>query len=152
DHRHHHRRAMIFLDDHLHAVGERVIVRRRRGGSHVERNQHARQPRRKQETAHDRIDEADVTADSMFSFLKSDKGEAKDSDWRARLKRGLELTRNVLNTDLGELLRKRTTIDESLYEELETLLIASDVGVGATQWLLDTVRARAKRERFSDPA
>jgi len=88
----------------------------------------------------------------MFSFLKSDKGEAKDSDWRARLKRGLELTRNVLNTDLGELLRKRTTIDESLYEELETLLIASDVGVGAAQYLLDAVRARAKRERFSDPA
>ncbi|HTP96328.1 MAG TPA: signal recognition particle-docking protein FtsY [Burkholderiales bacterium] len=87
-----------------------------------------------------------------MSFLKSDKGEQQGSSWAARLKRGLALTRNVLNTDLGALLAGRARIDESLYDELETLLLTCDVGVAASRTLVQAVRERARRDNLAEPA
>ena len=41
-------------------------------------------------------------------------------------------------------------IDENLYEELETGLLAADVGINATTWLLSTLRKQAKREGLTN--
>lgn len=41
-------------------------------------------------------------------------------------------------------------IDENLYEELETGLLTADVGINATNWLLSTLRKRAKREGLTN--
>lgn len=41
-------------------------------------------------------------------------------------------------------------IDENLYEELETKLLAADVGINATTWLLSTLRKQAKREGLTN--
>ncbi|MCP6559695.1 signal recognition particle receptor subunit alpha, partial [Klebsiella pneumoniae] len=41
---------------------------------------------------------------------------------------------------------------DELLEELETLLITSDVGLDATTHLLDVLRERVRRERIEDPA
>jgi fused signal recognition particle receptor len=87
----------------------------------------------------------------MLSFLKSDKGEGKPSGWAQKLKRGLAATRDVLNTDLAQLLARRTQIDEALYEELETLLLSCDVGVAATAYLMEHVRSVARRDRLDQP-
>jgi fused signal recognition particle receptor len=71
------------------------------------------------------------------------------TSWAARLKAGLARTREVLNTDLGALLARRS-IDESLYEELETALLAADCGVEATRSLLEDLRKRVRAERIED--
>jgi fused signal recognition particle receptor len=73
------------------------------------------------------------------------------TSWAARLKAGLTRTREVLNTDIGELL-SRPAIDETLFEELETALISADCGVDAARVLIDRLRARARRERISSGA
>ena len=73
------------------------------------------------------------------------------TSWAARLKAGLARTREVLNTDLGTLLSRRK-IDEALFEELETALLAADCGVEATRDLIEELRASAKRERLEDGA
>lgn len=73
------------------------------------------------------------------------------TSWAARLKAGLARTREVLNTDLGELLSRRQ-IDEALFDELETALLSADCGVEATRDLLDDLRARVKRQRIEDGA
>jgi fused signal recognition particle receptor len=89
----------------------------------------------------------------MSSFIKSDKkGEAAPSGWMARLKAGLTATREKFGNQLGALLGRHGRIDESLYEELETLLLSSDVGVSSTQDLIAEVRKRVARERVSEPA
>ena len=89
----------------------------------------------------------------MSSFIKSDKkGEAAPSGWMARLKAGLTATREKFGNQLGALLGRHGRIDESLYEELETLLLSSDVGVSSTQDLIAEVRKRVVRERVSEPA
>jgi fused signal recognition particle receptor len=73
------------------------------------------------------------------------------TSWAARLKAGLARTRKVLNADLGTLLSRRR-IDETLFEELETALLAADCGVEATRDLLDDLRARVKKHRIEDGA
>ena len=62
--------------------------------------------------------------------------------WFARLRGGLARTRSQLGSIFS-----RNRIDETLYEELETALLASDTGYGTTTWLLDELRERAQRDR-----
>jgi fused signal recognition particle receptor len=93
----------------------------------------------------------------MFGFFKS-KSEQEPTtqaqapmSWRERLKNGLARTRQALGAPLAALFGRHGKIDEALYEELETILLTADVGVTATQRLLDALRARAKRDRLTDP-
>jgi fused signal recognition particle receptor len=63
------------------------------------------------------------------------------TSWAARLKAGLARTRDVLNTPVSELFTRRT-IDEALYEELETALLQADCGVPAAQALISDLRKK----------
>ena len=94
----------------------------------------------------------------MLSFFKSDKSDKKADEsqeqplgWAARLKQGLSKTRNNLGRQLTGLFGGGK-IDEALYEELETVLLSADVGVAATQYLLDDLRSRVKRDKLEDAA
>ncbi len=69
--------------------------------------------------------------------------------WAARLKNGLARTREVLNTPVSELF-VRGRVDESLFEDLETALLQADCGVPATDWLLNSLREKARQERIED--
>src|SRR5689334_5779897 len=69
--------------------------------------------------------------------------------WAARLKKGLARTREVLNTPVSDLFVRRT-VDESLFEDLETALLQADCGVSATQWLVDSLREKARKDRIED--
>jgi fused signal recognition particle receptor len=73
------------------------------------------------------------------------------TSWAARLKAGLARTREVLNTDVGELLARRK-IDESLFENLESALLSADCGVEATRSLIEDLRKRVRAERIEDSA
>jgi fused signal recognition particle receptor len=86
----------------------------------------------------------------LLSFLKS-RSNGGDG-WLTRLKDGLAKTRETLNTPLTELFSGSRRIDEAFYEELETVLIAADVGVAATSHLLAELRARARREGYAESA
>lgn len=95
----------------------------------------------------------------MFSFFKSKPElepeapapkEEKTLSWAQRLKQGLSRTRNQLGKQIGGLFGMHAKIDEALYEELESILLTSDVGIEATQALLDTLRARVKRDKLTE--
>ncbi|MHB8991782.1 MAG: signal recognition particle-docking protein FtsY [Chloroflexota bacterium] len=47
---------------------------------------------------------------------------------------------------------QRKSIDEDLWDDLEELLIQADVGVETTQKLLDSLRARARKEHIGEPS
>ncbi len=68
----------------------------------------------------------------------------------ARLRAGLARTRAVLTSDVSELLRGRTRIDEALLEDLEAVLLGADVGVEATERLLGGLRERVRRKEAAD--
>jgi fused signal recognition particle receptor len=85
----------------------------------------------------------------MLSFLKG-RSEGEKNGWFDRLKQGLAKTRQQLNTRLSGLFSPGRKLDEELYDELETVLLVADVGVAATNDLLATLRARARREHYTE--
>jgi fused signal recognition particle receptor len=88
----------------------------------------------------------------MFAFLKksSDRSNAPLPSWRERLKAGLARTREQFGGKLKSIFA-RGKVDDELLEELETLLLTSDVGMEATQHLLGELKMRAKRDRLETP-
>lgn len=79
----------------------------------------------------------------MFDLFKRDPAAERKS-WGERLKDGLAKTREKLGGAIAAALPKRALDDETM-EALETALLTADVGVAATQTLLDDLRARWKR-------
>jgi fused signal recognition particle receptor len=75
---------------------------------------------------------------------------AASGGWFARLKEGLSKTRKQLGGRLVGLFGAGRKLDEGFYEELETVLLTSDVGVTATEFLIENLRSRAKREGFTE--
>jgi len=75
---------------------------------------------------------------------------ARTVAWRVRLKAGLARTRAQFGGKLKHLFA-RGKVDDELLEELETLLLGSDVGLDATQHLLYHLRQRARRDRLDSP-
>ena len=67
-----------------------------------------------------------------------------------KLKAGLLKTKKALFGGLDSLLKSFTKVDEDLLEELEELLICADVGVGATEEILDELRDRIKDGRLKE--
>ncbi len=102
----------------------------------------------------------------MFSFFKpkspeivptpelpSEKASSEvRPGWAQRLKQGLSKTREKLGGQLSGLLGVGRKIDTVLFDELEALLITADVGVAATQALLDSLQARVRRDNLTDAA
>jgi len=92
----------------------------------------------------------------MFSFLKkknqpeSPAAATSTPSWRERLFSGLSRTRAQLGGKLKSIFA-RGKVDAELIEELETLLLTSDIGVEATQHLLAALQARAKKETLETP-
>jgi fused signal recognition particle receptor len=65
--------------------------------------------------------------------------------WTDRLKQGLERSRQALGQGLDGLLALGRPVDEAMLEELEELLIASDLGAADAVDIVGRVRAEAKR-------
>lgn len=72
--------------------------------------------------------------------------DSAGASWLSRLRRGLSRT----GQNLGGLF-VGVTVDEALFEELETALIMADAGVEATEKLLAELRVRVRRERIDRP-
>ncbi len=75
--------------------------------------------------------------------------EEKESFWE-KLKNGLSKTKKALFGSVNDLLKNFVRVDEDLLEELEELLIMADVGVGATEEIIDELRDRIKDGRLKE--
>ncbi len=65
--------------------------------------------------------------------------------WTDRLKQGLERSRQAIGQGLDGLLTLGRPVDEAMLEELEELLIASDLGAADAVDIVSRVRAEARR-------
>jgi len=92
----------------------------------------------------------------MFGFGKKKSEETVDQDkpekkgFFSRLKNGLSRTRDNFTKGLSSLLLGNKNIDDELLEELETLLLTSDVGVEATQEIIKNLTERLERKQLKD--
>lgn len=67
-----------------------------------------------------------------------------------KLKAGLSKTKNAIFGQIDDVLKAFVKVDEELLEELEELLICSDVGVTATEEIIDDLRERIKDGRLKE--
>ncbi|MGV3525930.1 MAG: signal recognition particle-docking protein FtsY [Candidatus Sericytochromatia bacterium] len=94
---------------------------------------------------------ADGSSELDFLGLGRDKpqleGKEKQS-WLAHFRSRLSRTRSQFAESITRLAKGRTKVDEDMLEELEEILLQSDVGVATTDDILEHLRHEAKQRRF----
>ncbi len=77
---------------------------------------------------------------ALFGIFNKEKKEALD--------KGLEKTKQSFFTKLGKAVVGKSKVDEEVLDELEEVLIASDVGVETTLKIIERIEARVKRDKY----
>lgn len=67
-----------------------------------------------------------------------------------KLKTGLSKTRDGLTDKINEVLKLAVTIDDDLYDELEEILITSDIGMDTTCEIIDRLKEKIRKEKIND--
>lgn len=68
-----------------------------------------------------------------------------------KIKKGLNKTRNAFVDSVNSVIGSFTKIDEELIEELEEILIMSDIGANTANDICENLRKRIKENRITDP-
>ncbi|MBQ6825102.1 MAG: signal recognition particle-docking protein FtsY [Clostridia bacterium] len=69
----------------------------------------------------------------------------------SKIKEGLKKTRNSIADNVNGILNSFTKIDEDLFEELEEILVMSDIGVNTSAEICDLLRKKIKETGEKDP-
>jgi fused signal recognition particle receptor len=87
--------------------------------------------------------------DKSMEQLKAEE-EKVEKEIGVRFNNAIEKTRNTLNDRLDTVFQGRKQIDEALLDELEEVLISTDIGVSTTLQILEAVRKGVSRQEIND--
>jgi fused signal recognition particle receptor len=76
----------------------------------------------------------------IFSFFSKDKKKSLDS--------GLEKTKQSMFSKITRVLVGKSTVDDDVLDELEEILISSDVGVNTTLKIIERIEERIARDKY----
>ncbi|MFN6964824.1 MAG: signal recognition particle-docking protein FtsY [Pyrinomonadaceae bacterium] len=102
--------------------------------------------RRKKE---DKFSTSVLGLDKSIEELKAQEAAA-ERELSVRFNNAIEKTRDSINTRLDTIFESRKQIDEAFLDELEEMLIATDIGVSTTMQILDSVRKGVSRQEIKD--
>lgn len=85
-----------------------------------------------------------VTSETEITEPKTKEG------FFARFKNGLSKTRHQLGEGIGRLLLGKKEINPELLDELETMLISADLGLDASQSMLNQLKEQLERKQLAD--
>ncbi|MFN3589475.1 MAG: signal recognition particle-docking protein FtsY [Spirosomataceae bacterium] len=77
----------------------------------------------------------------LFDFFSKQKKESLD--------KGLEKSKNSIFDKLTKAVVGKSTVDEEVLDELEEILISSDVGVGTTLKIIGRIEARVAKDKYA---
>ena len=100
----------------------------------------------------EQLTDEDIEARLEEEIENEETVENEQSSIFSRLKNGLAKTRNNITGKLNGVLASFKSVDEELFEELEEILITSDVGVSTTMMILDKLRSRVKEKNITAPS
>lgn len=69
----------------------------------------------------------------------------------AKLKDGLFKTRKNITDKINAVFSSFKTIDDDMFDELEEILITSDIGVETSMNIINRIKERVKKEKINDP-
>ena len=78
----------------------------------------------------------------LFSFLTRKKEQKEDLD------KGLEMTKTSVFSRISKAIMGKSTVDDEVLDNLEEILITSDVGVDTTLKIIDRIQARVARDKY----
>ena len=78
-------------------------------------------------------------------------GEEKQGFW-SRLVSGLTKTRDNIVSGFDSIFNGFSNIDDDFYEEIEEILIMGDIGVNATESIMESLRQKVKENRIKEPS
>ena len=81
----------------------------------------------------------------LFDFFKKDK---ESTTQQASLDAGLEKTKTSFFEQLSKAVVGKSTVDEAVLDDLETLLVHADVGIDTTVKVIDRIEARVARDKY----
>lgn len=87
--------------------------------------------------------------DKSIEELKAQE-EAVEREIGVRFTKAIEKTRDSLNNRLDTIFEGRKQIDDTLLDELEEMLISTDIGVQTTMQILEAVRKGVSRQEIND--
>ena len=79
-----------------------------------------------------------------FEFLKNIFSKEK----KETLNKGLEKSKNTFFDRLGKAIIGKSKVDDDVLDDLEEVLIASDVGVNTTLKIVDRIQARVAKDKY----
>lgn len=77
--------------------------------------------------------------------------EEKKVNLFERLKQGLNKAKQGITDKIDSVIKSYTKVDEELLEELEEILITSDIGVNTTMEIIEILRVKIKEKGIKDP-
>ena len=80
----------------------------------------------------------------LFGFFSKEKKETLD--------KGLEKSKDSFFGKLSRAIVGKTTIDEDVLDELEDILVSSDVGVETTVKVIKRIEERVARDKYASTA
>lgn len=76
----------------------------------------------------------------MLNFFSSDKKES--------LNKGLEKTKESFFSKLGKAIAGKSTVDDGVLDNLEEILVSSDVGIPTTLKIIERIQQRVSRDKY----
>lgn len=102
--------------------------------------------RRKKE---DKFSTSILGLDKSIEELKEQEA-AVEKEIGVRFYKAIEKTRYSMNNKLDTIFESRKKIDEAFLDELEEMLISTDIGVATTMQILEAIRKGVSRQEISD--
>lgn len=87
--------------------------------------------------------------DKSIEELQKREAEA-EKEIGVRFYKAIEKTRDSINTKLDTVFENRKKIDEQFLDELEEMLISTDIGVATTLQILEAIRKGVSRQEIND--
>ena len=94
----------------------------------------------------------------LFDFFSKEPKEPKETpkenekEKKETLDKGLEKTKDNFFSKLSKAVAGKSTVDEEVLDELEEILISSDVGVGTTIKIIERIEERVARDKYVSTA
>ncbi|CAH2212955.1 signal recognition particle-docking protein FtsY [Tepidibacter aestuarii] len=102
-----------------------------------------------EETKEDEIESSEEIEEEVKEEQEEKKEEIKVSLF-SRLKDGLSKTKKGITDRVDQVLKAYVKVDEELFEDLEEILITSDVGVNTTMDIVEKLRDRVKSKKITE--
>ena len=84
----------------------------------------------------------------LFSFLSRNKSAQKAEEEKVELQKSLDKTKESVFKKLSRAIAGKSTVDDEVLDNLEEVLVTSDVGVETTLQIIERLQERVKRDKY----